>query len=215
MSGSGAGARRLPMFPLGTVLFPGGVLPLHVFEPRYRRLMDDCLRGDRRFGVVLITRGSEVGGGDERVPVGTEANIEEATRLPDGRWVLIASGGRRIAVEAWLEDDPYPLAVVLDAVEGDPPSPEALAAAAAAVRRANALASELAAHAVTAEVPATDEGDPGALAWRLCDAAPLGPLDRQRLLSIDDPSERLSLLDELVTEVAADLRRLLAEGGPG
>ena len=56
----------LPMFPLGTVLLPGAVLPLHVFEPRYRQLVQDCLAGEPEFGVVLIERGSEVGGGDQR-----------------------------------------------------------------------------------------------------------------------------------------------------
>src|SRR5439155_458702 len=63
----------LPMFPLGTVLFPFVVLPLHVFEPRYRALTRDCLAGSGEFGVVLIERGLEVGGGDERFPVGTVA----------------------------------------------------------------------------------------------------------------------------------------------
>ena len=58
----------LPMFPLGCVLFPHAHLPLHVFEPRYRTLTRDCLRTDREFGVVLIERGSEVGGGDSRSP---------------------------------------------------------------------------------------------------------------------------------------------------
>src|SRR5580658_2819799 len=69
---------RLAMFPLGTVLVPHGVLPLHVFEPRYRVLMFDCLRGTREFGVVLIERGSEVGGDDQRFAVATVARIEAA-----------------------------------------------------------------------------------------------------------------------------------------
>src|SRR4051812_26706984 len=59
-------AKPLPMFPLGTVLFPHAVLPLHVFEPRYRALVETCLHSDGRFGVVLIERGYEVGGGDAR-----------------------------------------------------------------------------------------------------------------------------------------------------
>jgi len=60
-----------PMFPLGMVHFPGIVLPLRVFEPRYRQLTADCLAGDGEFGVVLIERGWEVGGGDTRFNVGT------------------------------------------------------------------------------------------------------------------------------------------------
>ena len=66
------------MFPLGTVLFPTGVLPLRVFEPRYRHMLDDLLPGTREFGVVLIERGSEVGGGEVRSGVGTIARILEA-----------------------------------------------------------------------------------------------------------------------------------------
>ncbi len=64
---------RLPMFPLSAVLFPYASMPLHVFEPRYRALMRDCLAGDPRFGVVLIERGSEVGGGDQRSSRGRAA----------------------------------------------------------------------------------------------------------------------------------------------
>ena len=62
------------MFPLSAVLFPYATMPLHVFEPRYRALMHDCLAGDRRFGVVLIERGSEVGGGDQRSPSAPRAS---------------------------------------------------------------------------------------------------------------------------------------------
>ena len=71
----GAMSRTLGMFPLSTVLFPQAGLPLHVFEERYRTLMAECLDGDGEFGVVLIARGSEVGGGDQRVDIGTVARI--------------------------------------------------------------------------------------------------------------------------------------------
>src|ERR1700685_982915 len=90
------------MFPLSPVLFPYASMPLHVFEPRYRELMRDCLAGDARFGIVLIERGSEVGGGDQRGALGTRGVITEAAELPDGGWVLeiegealIGGGGRR------------------------------------------------------------------------------------------------------------------------
>ena len=97
---------RLPMFPLGTVLLPGAVLPLHVFEPRYRALVSDCLAGEPEFGVVLIERGREVGGGDVRRDVGTVARIAEVASLPDGRSALMTVGTRRITVRQWLPDDP-------------------------------------------------------------------------------------------------------------
>src|ERR1700737_1153600 len=101
-------SRRLAMFPLGSVLFPHLLLPLHIFEPRYRVLMFDCTRGEPEFGVVLIERGVEGGGSDERFRVGTVARILEAGELPDGRWVLNAVGTNRIRVDTWLPDDPYP-----------------------------------------------------------------------------------------------------------
>ena len=88
---------RPPMFPLSAVLFPHASMPLHVFEPRYRALMRDCLAGDARFGIVLIERGSEVGGGDERSALGTRGVITEAVELPDGRWVLEIEGEALIA----------------------------------------------------------------------------------------------------------------------
>jgi len=114
-------AYRLPMFPLSTVLFPSGQLSLHVFEARYRKMTVDCLAGSGEFGVVLISRGSEVGGGDQRVMMGSVAGIEHAHRLADGRWLLIADGRRRIRVEEWLPDDPYPVALVSDVDDWEPP----------------------------------------------------------------------------------------------
>jgi uncharacterized protein len=102
------------MFPLGRVLFPTQPLLLHVFEPRYRVMVDRCLSADSRFGVVLITRGSEVGGGDERASVGTLTAIEHAQCLADGRWVLGVRGIGRIRVVTWLPDDPHPQAEIVE-----------------------------------------------------------------------------------------------------
>lgn len=119
---------KLAMFPLGSVLFPTMVLPLHVFEERYRALARDCLAGDREFGVVLIERGSEVGGGDVRTDVGTVARIVEAEEYPDGRFGLVAVGVRRIVVDEWLPDDPYPRADVHDWPDADATDPGAASA---------------------------------------------------------------------------------------
>ncbi|HEY2427482.1 MAG TPA: LON peptidase substrate-binding domain-containing protein, partial [Acidimicrobiales bacterium] len=102
------------MFPLGLVHFPGVPLPLQVFEPRYRQLTLDCLDGDRQFGVVLIERGSEVGGGDVRTAVGTMTTIVDAGFNERGLIRLDTVGTRRIRVVRWLEDDPYPRAELED-----------------------------------------------------------------------------------------------------
>jgi Lon protease-like protein len=115
------------MFPLGTVLVPGAPLPLHVFEPRYQAMVQHCLASDREFGVVMITRGSEVGGGDLRTDVGTVARIVEAARLVNGRWALRCIGIRRIRVLRWLDDDPYPRAEVVDWPDQVDTDPDALA----------------------------------------------------------------------------------------
>ena len=101
------------MFPLGSVLFPGGVLPLHVFEPRYVDMINDVLDGDQQFGVVLIERGSEVGGGDVRFDVGTVARMARIGALDDDRLFVVAVGAGRIRVVRWLPDDPYPRAEVV------------------------------------------------------------------------------------------------------
>jgi hypothetical protein len=200
----------LPMFPLSTVLFPGDELPLHVFETRYRALVDDCLAGEGEFGVVLISRGSEVGGGDVRVAVGTRAAIEQARRLPDGRWLLLARGVSRIRIGAWADDDPYPRALVVDDPD-DAGAPGALLIEAGrVVRRARALASEMGAdlREGSPSTPSADEDD----GWRLCAQAPLGPLDRQRLLEAPGPAARLRLLVTLMEAACDDMARLLAGG---
>src|SRR5438477_8255812 len=116
--------RRLPMFPLGTVLLPYAHLPLHIFEPRYRALVKDVLAGDGEFGVVLIERGHEVGGGDARFPVGTVARVVQTAELPDGRWLVDAVGTERFRVTEWLPEDPYPQALIEpvddEAADADP-----------------------------------------------------------------------------------------------
>lgn len=220
--------RPLPMFPLGTVLLPGMVLPLHVFEARYRAMIDDCLRHGQEFGVVLISRGSEVGGGDERVRIGTVARIAEAAQLPDGRWALLAVGTRRINVETWLPDDPYPVALVTDlpdpgpdaGPDADPLSDAAsrtvsavdaaMEAAVRPVRRALALAAELGdpAPPATFDLPQ----DPDEAGWQLAALAPLGPVDRQQILATNGVVERLVLIRELATEMADVLAYRIAGG---
>ena len=201
------------MFPLGTVLLPSAVLPLHIFEPRYRALMEDLTGGDLgtplidpEFGVVLIERGEEVGGGDVRTSHGTVGRLLDAERLPDGRWVTAAVGATRFVVREWLPDDPYPQAVVDDIHE--PPWDGAddgrLAAAAAGLRRALSLASELDERMSSSAFRLAE--DPAVAAWQLCAMAPIGPLDRYRLLTAPDVASRLDQL----AEMTADITEMLA-----
>lgn len=202
----------LPMFPLGTVLFPHALLPLHIFEERYRALARDVLRTGQEFGVVLIERGSEVGGGDLRFGVGTVARVTEAREFDDGRWAVLAVGGRRIRITAWLPDDPYPLALVEDLPETDLDDRSVLVVddAVRAVRRALSLQAELGEGPAPGALELDDA--PDVAAYQLAAMAPLGPVDRQRLLETDDAGERLRLLVALASE-AGDLLAFRLSGG--
>jgi len=201
-------SRYLPVFPLGAVLLPAQALPLHIFEDRYRQLMDLLTAGGSsgEMGVVLIERGYEVGGGDVRVSTGTVAHLIEAERLPDGRWAAIFVGSHVFRVERWLPDDPFPQAMVEELAEEDwdGRDGDVLSVAEATVREALNLAAEL--DTTTGTAAFTLSADPARASWELCARAPLGPFDRQRLLEAPTRRDRLSLLAEL----AGDAARLLA-----
>jgi uncharacterized protein len=205
---------RLPMFPLSTVLFPYAALPLHVFEPRYRMLMRDCVEGDRRFGVVLIERGSEVGGGDQRASLGTRGVITRAVELSDGRWLLQVLGEDLVEVDEWLPDDPYPVALVTGRRPHGPgvvdPEP-LLGNATQRVRRARAVLSEHGGAApLSPDMPLDGGGDVDVASWQLCAAAPLSAYDAQRLLAANGAAERLGILVGLMEDLELDLQRMLA-----
>jgi Lon protease-like protein len=203
------------MFPLGAVLFPGMVLPLHVFEPRYRALVADVLAGDREFGVVLIERGHEVGGGDVRTDVGTVARIVDAEELDDGRWLLVTVGTHRVEVVEWLPDDPYPRAVVAALPDGDA-APEDHArrdAVAGRLRTVLALATEFREPAAPMTTELADE--PLTASYQAAAFSGANPLDAQRLLAAPSPGLRLELLDDVLEGAEAALRFRLGAGDAG
>lgn len=207
-------ATPLPMFPLGTVLYPHVAINLHLFEPRYRALGRDLSAGDGRFGVVLISRGAEVGGGDERYDIGTKARVTEALELPDGRWQLIAHGEERIRVKTWLPDDPYPVALVHALPDVGPeaePAADLRDRAERAVKRALTLKGELdePAHSASIEI----SSDPVRASYELAAVAPLTTHDHQRLLEADSAYARLSSVAQLATEAGDLLIARLARGG--
>jgi Lon protease-like protein len=203
------------MFPLGTVLFPHAVLPLHVFEDRYKALVETCLQGDGRFGVVLIERGYEVGGGDTRVGVGTIARIVEAARGPDGRFLLATVGTERLRVRRWLDDDPYPRAEVDVLSEPKLRDRDAAAVAVLGVQRrlvrVLALSAELGDRAAPVDAAALDP-DPVQASYEAAALAPVGSFDAQRLLELDDPLERLLAIESLLQDAAELLELRLAAG---
>ena len=213
---------RLPMFPLGTTLLPGAALPLNVFEPRYTALLEHCLDPDHprhdpahaaEFGVVLIERGHEVGGGDVRTSVGTVARIVDA-QSSDDRYRVLAVGVRRLRVTRWLPDDPYPLADVTDWDDDretheravvDSPSIEA---AFDVVRRVLALSVELGdiPSDYLQRVPGELASDPAWATYQLAALAPIGSADRQRILNGRTVADRLVVIDEALEDIEMTLR---------
>ena len=205
----------MPMFPLGSVLFPSLVLPLHIFEPRYRALIHDVLDGDREFGVCLIERGAEVGGEDVRTTIGTVAQVHEAEELPDGRWAVVAVGVRRIRVERWLPDDPYPRAEVVDLPDPEPSASEVevLPEVVARLRTALARAAELGDTAVPATVELSI--DPAMASHQASALAPIATIDQHALLSAETVGLRLARLHDLLGDAIEVLDLRLAAEGPG
>jgi Lon protease-like protein len=201
---------ELPMFPLGSVLLPGMLLPLRVFEPRYRVLVDTVLLADEpEFGCVLIERGSEVGGGDVRATVGCVARIVELARHDDGQVSLVSVGVRRLRVEEWLPDDPFPRALVRDWPDDRPAGEDddeddrerircGVARVDAAVRELADLAAEMGLAPTLDEAAFSD--DPSLRIFQLATVSPLGAHDRLRVLRCPGLAGRVELLEDLVAE---------------
>ena len=196
----------MPMFPLGTVLLPGVVLPLHVFEPRYQQLVRDCLEAEEHeFGVVLIDRGSEVGGGDTRADVGVVATMLQVAALDTGRFAVVTIGTRRIRVTEWLPDQPYPRADVEDWPDGSVDvSTERLETTASRARRCAGLAVEMGDRSSVPEGELT--GEPSADSFALAAISPFGPVDQYAALCAPDPLTRLDVIDRMLDDVEAGLR---------
>jgi Lon protease-like protein len=198
----------LPMFPLGTPLLPGAVLPLHVFEPRYRQMVRDVLADDvdpPEFGVVMIERGHEVGGGDARSMIGTVARILDIRVTDDGRYAIAAVGAERLRVNAWLPDDPYPIADVdrWPDEDGAEPSAATIADLHLRVRRINQRVREIGEMTPPPDHEISD--DPRSALYHLASLAPLGPADRQRILAAAGVVDRVAALVEALDDAEAVL----------
>ena len=201
------------MFPLQRLPLPGSSLPLHVFEPRYLELTRSCLDGDGLFGVVLIMRGSEVGTDPTQVrsDTGVLVRILRARPLEGERWILETECLDRLRVHRWLTDDPYPRALVQ--TWSDPPIPDGATVGPTelvtqAYRRIVALLGTDRAGAIPALAFGGLSSDPMLASYQLCSAAPVGELDRLRLLEVPGTAERLELLADLLGGVEETLRLL-------
>jgi Lon protease-like protein len=200
----------LPLFPLNTVLFPGATLPLRIFEPRYRALTHACLAGDRRFGVVLIAEGPEVGGPARPHAVGTVARIVQAEQLADGRFNLTTVGEGRFTIEqTWLEPAGYLAGRVLPRLDRDdePADPQELAAAVRATLQelvGRLIPDPTPVQAEIAVLSATSLAGLAASLLRVENAR------KQAILEIDGAAERLRRLHALLRR-ELDLLAVLAQ----
>ncbi len=192
-------SRRLPLFPLPLVAFPGELVPLHIFEPRYRQLLADCLEGDEQFG---ITTQAEPRPG----ALGTVVLIRGSQPLPDGRSNIVVEGRRRFAVRAVVPEGlPYLVAMVdeFDDGAGSAPLPvelEALRALGAEYREALGLLADS-----PGDPPAWDP-DPEALSFQVAALAEVEVEAKERLLALRNTRERTRALLDLLPPLVQSAR---------
>lgn len=205
----------MPMFPLSSVLFPSMPLTLRIFEERYLKLLGDLMGSDRpEFGVVLVSRGSEVGGGDNRMSVGTIASVSEIGTT-DEFLGLESHGSRRFTVIDWLPDDPYPIAEIEflpDLIWDDNLMP-ARVHLESQVRKLLSLASEFGDLLFGADIALSD--DPIDAVWQMAGILPIGELDRFDLLRSQSAEELIAQTYEIVTTADKTLRAMLTGDGDG
>lgn len=201
----------LPMFPIGSVVFPYTAIPLRIFEPRYQILIDRVIEDDSTFGMVLIERGFEVGGGDQRFGLGTMVRVAAATE-PDqeGHRTVVVAGIGRIEINRWLPDDPHPVAEVTELPDIAESIDDDLEPALCSLRRVLALASELGADVSGIGVEFAD--DAVAASYQVAALCPVTPLDSQQLLAASGPGARLRMATAMLDERAALLRIELGGG---
>ena len=209
----------LPLFPLGTVLYPGLLLPLHIFEERYRQLVRDLLAGSEpgQFGVVAIRKGRETGvdGVSALHEIGCIAALRQVREHPDGRFDLVTAGTRRFRLVSLEHGRPY-LQGVVDLLAEDTGDDVAAAAAVPAVQRAFhdylvTLAARGTGEATIPELP----DEPIALSYLVAASVVVDLPDRQALLAEPDALRRLQAERELLARETAMLRTFTSAPAPG
>ena len=200
---------RLRLFPLNTVLFPGAALNLHIFEPRYRQMIAECLDGNEAFGVVLIHEGEEAGDPDVKPhEVGTTARIAEVTPLPSGRYYIRTIGGRRFRIKAIVSRDPYLLGEVeyFDDAQSEADAMDRLSAEIGEeFREYLKLVVSFSGSPAALELPA----DPVAASFAIGDALQVADTLKQQLLELASTEGRLDAELGLLRRLLPQLRSLL------
>jgi len=203
----------MPMFPLSTVLMPAMPLSLRIFEERYLKLLGDLIGQENpEFGVVLVARGSEVGGGDKRLAIGTLASVTDIGTL-DEFYGLESFGSQRFRVNAWLPDNPYPIADIdlLPDLIWDDSLMSARVHLEAKVRNLLALASEFGDLQYGADTELSD--DPMDACWQLAGVLPVGGLDQADLLEAQSAGELISKTYEIVANLEEALKGMMGQLG--
>ncbi|HEV8303797.1 MAG TPA: LON peptidase substrate-binding domain-containing protein [Gemmatimonadales bacterium] len=198
-------SRELAIFPLPLILFPGATQPLHIFEPRYRTLLSDCLAADRRFGITYAA--PEAGSDPMPAPgdIGCIAHILNTQALPDGRSDILTTGEERFVLLDWIATDrPYRVARVEEFADdpGEAPEAEDLATD---VRRDFLRVIE-----ALEDDPPELPVDPEALSFRVAAALDLEAQGKLALLAIRSTTVRLRRLAALLQPLAADAERRAA-----
>lgn len=190
--------QQLALFPLQTVLFPGGLLPLRIFEPRYVDMIGRVLRTNQPFGVTRLQQGSETSADVEFARVGTGARIVDFQTLPDGLLGLLCRGERRFEIlDHQRQDDGLNVGTVRWLPETPVvPLPAAQRPLAELLRKALAVQGE------RAQFLQPDYASCGWVCDRLCELAPIGDEERQVLLEIASPTERLAALLPLLRSLS-------------
>jgi Lon protease-like protein len=185
----------LPLFPLGTVLYPGGQLPLRIFEPRYLDMVRECARAGGAFGVCLILEGAEAGAPATPAAVGTLARIIDFNNREDGLLGILTEGAERFRVSrtrvrsnGLVRGD-----VELWPQETTQQVPVELALLPSILER---LIENMAPH--WRHAPRTSYDDASWVGFRLAELLPLQPEERQHMLEITDPLRRLAELRDIL-----------------
>jgi Lon protease-like protein len=184
-------SRTLPLFPLGSLVFPGGPLPLRIFEPRYVNLVKRCMQTDSGFGVVLLFRGNEAGTAEATTAgIGTEVRIIDFDRLPDGLLGITCRGQQRFRIlRAWRETDGLNMAEVEDL-----PVPPIIAIPADLRFLAEILERVMPELGEDYAALEARYDDAQWVSCRLAEVLAMETFERQALLELDDPLDRLQLL---------------------
>lgn len=200
---------RLRLFPLNAVLFPGAVLNLHVFEPRYKQMLSECLEAGEAFGVVLIRDGNEAGDPSvEPHQIGSIAEIVEVTPLPFGRFYVSTIGRERFRIGRIVSRDPY-LTVEADILSEPEDDAGELSDLEERVRAAflqyQELLVQFSGESAAIDLPA----DPKSVSYTIADALQIADTAKQRLLEINSAKQRLTMELGFLRRLLPQMRKLL------